>query len=106
MSGLKRVQRLSTQNVVFFECDVQERMRTIIKNFDSVLHNSVRVTKLSKIFKIPVISTNQVPKVFGPTVKELTDLHQGEENVFAYSKADFSMLEKPVLDHFVSLKRD
>ena len=106
MSGFRKISRVNTSNVIFFECDIQERMRTMIKGFDSVLHNATRMTKMSKTFKIPLISTNQSPKIFGPTVKELTDLYAGADNVFTHSKTDFSMLEKPVLDQLATIKRD
>ena len=35
-----RVSRLTTQNVVFLECDIQEKMRPLIKNFETVSHNA------------------------------------------------------------------
>lgn len=62
---------------------------------------------MGKLFGIPIISTNQTPKVFGPTIKELTDLYTafGEKSARTFTKNDFSMLEQPVLDHIDSLDK-
>lgn len=81
------------------ECDIQEKMRKLIYNFDAVVHNAKRMTQIAKILNIPIISTKQMPKVFGDTVSELTTLYEANpERVFAHSKTDFSMLEQPVKD--------
>ena len=53
----------------------------------------------AKIFKIPIISTMQVPKVFGTTADEIAEVYEKQypEGVFRHEKLMFSMLEDPVM---------
>ena len=60
---------------------------------------------MAKLFNVPIISTAQVPKAFGPTIKELNDLYTNFGDVKQHVKSDFSMLEQPVLDYLTNLKR-
>jgi hypothetical protein len=34
-------------------------------------HNAMRLARIAKIFKIPIIATQQVPKIFGTTAEEV-----------------------------------
>ena len=102
MQGRKIARVLST-DCVFFECDIQEKMRKLIKNFDTVAHNAKRLTQVAKILDIPVISTKQTPKTFGDVISELKELHFDKVKVF--EKQTFSMLEEPVLNHLTSLNK-
>ena len=36
----KKIVRLLPKDVVFMECDIQEKMRKLILNFDSLAHNA------------------------------------------------------------------
>ena len=88
------------------ECDVQEKMRPLIKNFPTVIHNSKRLAHVAQIFNIPLISTAQLPKVFGETSKEITEVYDSDCSlIFRHTKSDFSMLEKPVLDRLSEMER-
>ncbi len=60
----KKVARLLPNEVVFFECDIQEKF-TMIHKVDAVHKNAVRLCKTAALFNIPVISTIQNPRVFG-----------------------------------------
>ena len=100
-----KVRRLTPSSAVFFECDIQERFRELqsIYKYDSVIHNAVRLARISKALSIPLISTQQHPKVLKETVSEIVaEYHEG---VRRFSKMQFSMLEDPVREHFESLQR-
>jgi hypothetical protein len=71
----KKIARLLPSNCVFMECDIQTKMNKLILNFDTVVHNAKRLTKTAKALEIPVISTQQIPRVFGETVQELVELY-------------------------------
>jgi hypothetical protein len=60
MLSTRKIARLTPELAVFFECDVQAKMATLIKGFDSVAVNSARLAQSSQTLNIPVISTVQV----------------------------------------------
>lgn len=103
----KKLFRLIPNETVFLECDIQEKFRKHIQNFNSVVHNAKRLAQTAKLFKIPIISTVQIPKNFGYTAEEVRAFYneQYPEGVFQFEKADFTMLEKPVKEKLESLNR-
>lgn len=99
----KKLFRLAPKEVLFLECDIQDKFIKHVQLGPSVVHNARRLAQTAQIFKIPVISTQQLPKIFGPTVKEIDEIYQSSPDlVFRYEKTDFSMLEKPVWDRIQS----
>jgi len=70
-----------------------------------VTHNARRLAITAKIFKIPIISTMQVPKIFGTTAEEIAEIYEKEypEGVFRHEKVMFTMLEPPVVTKLESL---
>ena len=99
MQKTRKLFRHSPSNTVFLECDIQEKFRTLMQNGPSVVHNARRLALTAKLFKIPIVSSQQLPKVFGETVKEVAEAYDSyPEGVFRFNKTDFSMLEKPIWD--------
>ncbi|CDW79716.1 isochorismatase hydrolase [Stylonychia lemnae] len=83
-------------------------MRTLIRNFDTVSHNAQRLGKMASLFGIPLISTAQTAKVFGPTIKELNDVYATfpETNKPAqFEKITFSMIDEQVRKHFSQFEK-
>ena len=80
----KRIVRLTQENTVFFECDIQERLAKHIFRFNTMAHNAGRLAVVSKILNIPVIATAQVN--FGPIAKTITDKHHSGVQVFTDKK--------------------
>lgn len=79
---------LETRKTAFFLCDVQERFRAAILNFDAVVENSRRLATTSKLLHIPLVVTEQYPKGLGKTVEEIDIGHA----VGVYEKTKFSMV--------------
>ncbi|KAF8556246.1 Isochorismatase hydrolase [Imleria badia] len=83
---------LDPSHTVFFLCDVQTRFRSAIYGFDELVATCNKMIKVAKVLDIPVIATQQNPKVFGATAPEidlpaLADLH-----VATIEKSLFSMM--------------
>ena len=59
-------------------------------------HNAARLAKLSKLFKIPIVST--VQDSFGVTADEITKEYEGRlgNDVFRFEKKQFSMVTSEV----------
>lgn len=57
-----------------FVCDMQERFRTAIANFDQITATSARLLKAASILQLPVFTTEQNPKALGATVAPLAEL--------------------------------
>jgi nicotinamidase-related amidase len=72
----KKLFRLAPKEVLFLECDIQDKFIKHVQLGPSVVHNARRLAQTAQIFKIPVISTQQLPKIFGPTVKEIDEIYQ------------------------------
>eukprot|EP00347_Sterkiella_histriomuscorum_P022871 403336845 len=61
---------------------------------------------MANLFQIPIIATAQAPKVFGPTIKELSDLYtQFGDGAKHFTKNTFSMMEPQIYEHLQSLQR-
>ena len=45
------------EKVVFLECDIQPKVGSKIFKFNTVVHNSARLAKLSGILQVPLIAT-------------------------------------------------
>jgi len=78
---------LDPSSCVFLMCDIQEKFRPAISNFEAVVENARRLTSASNILNIPLIVTEQYPKGLGNTVAEIPTGHA--KGVF--EKTKFSM---------------
>jgi hypothetical protein len=95
------LRRINASRSILLICDIQERFRSLIHEFPTVIHNTVYIKKVTSIMQIPCVITEQYPKAFGRTVSELlqndnevnnsTHHHQ---NVF--EKRQFSMITDDV----------
>ena len=91
------INRISATNSIFMECDIQQKLgKFMIKN-DCMAHNANRLTRVSKIFDIPIIATRHVQKNFGDIDERITSVTHPKRVLF--DKTLFSMLEEPVLNH-------
>jgi len=90
--------RLNPSNTVLLICDVQERFRTVIWKFDSVVKTSKLLVDGCSAIGVPVVCTEQYPKALGKTVQELT-----ATPFPIFSKMSFSMTTDDVMKHIKSL---
>lgn len=54
---------LYRNNCALFVCDIQEKFEKSIANFDMVTSNTIRMVKAAKLFDVPIVVTEQYPKV-------------------------------------------
>ena len=59
----RRLGKLETAHTVVFICDIQERFASSIAHFDTIVGNTERLLKVVNMLGIPVIATEQYPKV-------------------------------------------
>lgn len=90
--------RLSPKSSVLLLCDMQEKFRPTIFQFDNIVSNAARLLQTCRILGIPQILTEQYPKGLGPTVSEL-----GAGDLKAHTKTRFSMLTESVKNELNSL---
>ena len=76
-------QRLTDDNSVLVLIDHQVGHLLTIKDIDQgeLRHNVVASARAARVLGVPVILTSTAPKIFGPTLPELTDALPGIENV-------------------------
>jgi len=76
-------QRLTDDNSVLVLIDHQVGHLLTIKDIDQeeLRHNVVASARAARVLGIPVILTSTAPKIFGPTLPELTDALPGIENI-------------------------
>ncbi|KAM6994596.1 isochorismatase domain-containing protein 2 isoform 2-T2 [Tautogolabrus adspersus] len=83
--------RLSSKDAVLFLCDMQEKFRPNIFQFNNIVSNAARLLQASRVLGIPPILTEQYPKGLGPTVPEL-----GAADLKAHAKTSFTMMIEDV----------
>ncbi|KAI0131721.1 Isochorismatase hydrolase [Hypoxylon sp. NC0597] len=87
------------QRPAVFVCDMQEKFRGAIWQFDKILLTAQKVLRAAQILKVPVFVTTQNAAKLGGTVSELEPL-VADAQVSA-DKTAFSMLRVPeVASHF------
>ncbi|KAJ3117046.1 Isochorismatase domain-containing protein 1 [Phlyctochytrium bullatum] len=67
----RRGLKIPQQSTAFFVCDIQEKFRPHIWNYQHVVNTAAKMVKASKILNIPLVVTEQNPKALGGTVPEL-----------------------------------
>lgn len=67
--------------------DMQERILPVIRNYESVLANTIKLIRGFKILQLPVYFTEQYPKGLGATSQKILDELDGYS---AYQKMSFS----------------
>ncbi|KAJ2453134.1 hypothetical protein EV183_002474 [Coemansia sp. RSA 2336] len=96
----RQLGRLNPKSTVFFLCDVQERFRSGIHAFESLVQVSQKMSKFSKILDIPLVVTEQYPKGLGHTATEIPIDHA----CLVEDKSKFSMLTPAVANKLAELK--
>ncbi|KAB5595557.1 Isochorismatase domain-containing protein 2 [Ceratobasidium theobromae] len=96
-SSLRAV-KVNPAKTAFFICDLQERIRGVIWKFDDIVYTSNKMLKMAKILNVPVLTTEQHPRIFGATVPELRYDHLDDLNLGVFHKTKFSMLTPEVED--------
>ncbi|KAJ1308592.1 hypothetical protein OPQ81_004290 [Rhizoctonia solani] len=94
--SLSRVVKVDPARTAFFICDLQERIRGVIWKFDDIVYTANKMLRMAPILNVPVLTTEQHPKVFGSTVSELKYDQLGKLNLGVYSKTKFSMITQEV----------
>lgn len=88
---------LCLKRTVLLVCDVQERFRGKIHQYDQMIANTVRMLKACNALGIPVVHTEQYPQSLGATVGELRDeLQKSQMLLPTKSKTQFSMITDEV----------
>ena len=59
---------LSAANTALFICDFQERFEASIRHFWTIVKNTERLVKTAGMLQVPIIATEQYPKVNKRTV--------------------------------------
>ncbi|KAI0405363.1 Isochorismatase hydrolase [Xylaria palmicola] len=85
------------QNPVVFVCDLQDKFRNAIWQFDKVLLTAQKVLRAAQILKVPVVVTTQNAPRLGGTVAELEPLVR--DAVVSADKTLFSMMVPEVTSH-------
>jgi nicotinamidase-related amidase len=57
--------------------DLQERILPVIRNYETVLDNTIKLIKGFKAMQLPIYFTEQYPKGLGPTATKLLDELEG-----------------------------
>ncbi|KAG8956685.1 hypothetical protein FRC04_000163 [Tulasnella sp. 424] len=101
MVSYARVVKIVPERTAFFVCDIQDRLRGAVSNYDSVVKTAARMVRVAEVFKVPVVITEQLPRgdfrltVFQATVPEVLDRFATlpESQRFGpYPKTKFGML--------------
>jgi len=74
-SALARVVKVIPNRTAFLVCDLQERMHELIPNFPPVVNTAAKMIRMAEVLQVPVIITEQTPKVFKATVPEILQRH-------------------------------
>jgi nicotinamidase-related amidase len=78
---------LSANEALLIVIDVQERFRTVQKDFARMLEGATRLTRACRLLDVPIVVTEQYPKGLGRTVQELADALGGGD---PFTKTCFS----------------
>jgi nicotinamidase-related amidase len=80
-------QMLSVDKAVLVVIDVQEKLFKVMSDQETLLQNTIRMTKGAEILEIPVMYSEQNPKGLGPTLPEVKE-HLG--GAIEIAKLEFS----------------
>ena len=56
-------------DTIVFLCDVQTYFERVVPGWDRMISSIQFILNSAKAFDIPIVTTEQVPRVFGPTRK-------------------------------------
>ncbi|MDP2366570.1 MAG: isochorismatase family protein, partial [Ignavibacteria bacterium] len=78
---------LKKETTALIIIDLQERILPVIRNYETVLENTIKLIKGFKAMQLPIYFTEQYPKGLGPTSQKILDELQGYS---AIQKMSFS----------------
>ncbi len=90
--------QLSPDSTTLFVVDVQERFRTAILDYESMLDGCLRLVRTFRLLERPILITEQYPRGLGQTVSELREALSGEGDSGSWSvpeKSTFSCIGAP-----------
>lgn len=64
---------LIKDEVVLVLVDIQDRLAAVMSERENVVSNTLHLIEAAKMFKLPIILTEQYPEGLGQTVKEIRD---------------------------------
>ncbi|KAJ8600048.1 hypothetical protein CTAYLR_001823 [Chrysophaeum taylorii] len=99
MAGIRRIASVRCERTAVLVCDIQERFRDVIMGFESLVRSSSFLVRSASTLGVPVVVTEQYPKVFKKTVP---DVLVPEAKVF--EKTRFSMCTDEVKAHLETLE--
>ncbi|KAJ1835828.1 hypothetical protein IWW55_004068 [Coemansia sp. RSA 2706] len=102
VTAARRIGRLNPKTTVFFLCDVQERFRSGIHAFESLVQVAQKMSKFSQLTKTPLIVTEQYSKGLGNTVSEIPIDHAQ----LVEDKSKFSMVTERVAAKLQELRAE
>ncbi|CEI39364.1 unnamed protein product [Fusarium venenatum] len=79
---------LRFKNPRIFVCDIQEKFRKVIYEFDSIVLTTQKLVKFANSLSVPVVTTTQTSAKLGPTVSSLAQLLPSAP----HDKTKFSMV--------------
>ncbi|PNS15252.1 Isochorismatase domain-containing protein 2 [Sphaceloma murrayae] len=89
---------------VLFICDLQERFRNAIHEYDKVIATTQKMLHASRVLSIPVFATTQLKGKLGETCPELgLDTPEGVQTKVHADKSAFSMFVPEVRKAFEAL---
>lgn len=101
--SLKSVGKLIPSRTALLVCDIQDRFRPLIHRSETVVQTCKLMTSVSKELNMPIVVTEQYPKVFGPTVKDCFADQSHLDSLTKFPKKLFSMMTPEVTDRVNSL---
>ena len=63
MAAARKLGKISVENCVVMICDLQEKFAPSILHFDVIVKNACNITKSAQLLGLPVLATEQYPKV-------------------------------------------
>lgn len=103
-----RVVKVIPGKTAFFVCDIQERFRSVIYEYGSVVATAEKMIEAAAILGVPVVVTEQNPRALGKTVPLALDkLAEGLHPAWSpLAKTKFSMVLPEVLQSLKEWKTE
>ena len=90
---------LSKDASVLIIVDIQDRLANAMQVKDQVINNCLHLIELAKLYKIPVILTEQYPKGLGSTVEAIRNALSAYQSI---EKSSFSCCGEPNFSEAIS----
>ena len=104
LTRLKAVGKLKPSSTVLMVCDIQERFKSVIHEWDKMVTVSKTMIDAANIMQMPVVVSEQYPKAFLHTVNEIQSSFDKSTKIF--EKKKFSMLTEDCKKHLQSFETE